>query len=260
MSMSFQIGVLATMGTSPPIITEFLQYLELKGIVPHNIILISTRDKTVRESTLFARAAIRNRYRKTRVSIREVDVEDVDTEEKLFKFLEDATEVMWRARVNNHILYVNIAGGRMTMAMSVALLAQMIGVNGVYHVIMPDVKTFNIKLERIRKEIEDLAKLKDEKEQVEFYAKNKKIFDDVMFPPPSEYNVIRLPLLPMPRDVLVKIARMLSDVKAKIDPALPKDILEHLEMSGIIKRAKDLAYVTEFGRKIGAILKSVLMI
>ncbi|MBO3804036.1 MAG: hypothetical protein JTT11_09260, partial [Candidatus Brockarchaeota archaeon] len=55
-------------------------------------------------------------------------------------------------------VYMTISGGRKDMSIMMALVAQVAGVDGVYHIIHKNVAKYNVMLERMRHDISELAK------------------------------------------------------------------------------------------------------
>lgn len=142
------------------------------------------------------------------------------------------------------------------MCITLSLIGQYFGINGVFHIIMPDVKSFNIELERRRHEIKELAESSDKEA---YYEAHKEIFDSLMYPPLSAYAVIKIPVIPYPRITLNDVTRLLGQSKAveKIRSSLPLDVIERLESSNLVRISSKKIYVTDEGRAFAKILEFV---
>ncbi|MBS7645096.1 hypothetical protein KEJ44_03525 [Candidatus Bathyarchaeota archaeon] len=154
------------------------------------------------------------------------------------------------------LIYLCVAGGRKDMCITLSLIAQYFGVNGVFHIIMPDVKSFNIQLERLRHEIKELAEAEDKEA---YYEAHKEAFDPLMFPPISAYTVIRIPVIPYPRSVLNDVVKLLGQGRAveRIRSPLPLDVIEGLESSNLVRTSSRRIYVTDEGRAFAKVLESM---
>ena len=124
------------------------------------------------------------------------------------------------------------------------LIAQLTGINTLYHIISPNIKEMNIELERIRYEIEQLAQSNNPQE---YYNKNREKFEAVMYPPPTTYNAIKLPIIPYPRKTIQEIKDILSGQQHRID----KTLQTQLRQAGLITLTKEgRIIVTDEGKKL----------
>jgi len=78
-------------------------------------------------------------------------------------------------------------------------------------VVNKDVKLVNQILESLRKEIMEIFNAEKFSEKVELYKKNQRRFNSLLFPPKSEYEIIRIPTLPYPADYLSGIINSVKD-------------------------------------------------
>lgn len=244
-------SIVATLGTSPPVVTEFLQFVEeaLDRRVT-DLTLLATREEMVLESVELVRQAVKDRYPHVHLHVVELPFKDINSEEKSYEFAKKAYQVLLEERIKHkaNIIYLCIAGGRKDMCIILSLLGQIFGVDGIYHVVMPDVKAFNIALERIRKEMTDLLHAEDKEG---YYQEKKEVFELVMFPPPSEYAVIRLPLLPYPPSILQEVLETLRAKKTPLERAtLPASLLSMLETSGFVRITGRTVYIEDLGYKL----------
>ncbi|MEM4154442.1 MAG: CRISPR-associated ring nuclease [Candidatus Caldarchaeum sp.] len=236
---------LATMGTSPPVVSEFVDYVmrteRLDGVE-----ILATSEQAVVESAVFAEAALRYRYPSLRVSTTVLGFSDILDESGNLKFMEAAAKALARLRRNGGRVYVCLAGGRKEMVASLVLLAQLTDVEALYHVVAPDIKSINIMLEKIRSHISSLARSSN---PVEYYRQNKDVLDPVMYPPAQSYNVVRVPVLPYPSSYLNLLKQMLSqeyldERRLKVDEAF----LKRLRRAGLVRIVRNRVVVTDEGR------------
>ncbi|MBS7281485.1 MAG: CRISPR-associated protein Csx14, partial [Candidatus Freyarchaeota archaeon] len=203
-------AILAPLGTSPPVVTEFLEYVEktLDRRVS-DLVIIATREPAVLEGIPLIQSAVKKRYPHVHTHEVELPFTDIKSDEDNLKFMKICAQLLRKEKEvhKTDTIYLCVAGGRKDMCITLSLLAQYFEVNGVFHVITPDVKSMNIELERARHHIKELSESPDKDN---YYEQHREIFDNLMFPPPSQYNVISIPVLPYPRTMLNDIVRLLT--------------------------------------------------
>jgi len=236
-------AALATMGTSPPVITEFVEYMHRTGRLDH-LTILSTGEKKVVDGALLAKIATQKRYPHMEVMIHILPLDDITNEEENYVFMEEAVKVIAALRRRYSELNICLAGGRKEMVASIMLIAQLTGINTVYHIVSPNIKEMNIELEKIRYEIEELAE-SDEPE--EYYNANREKFEPIMYPPPTTYNVIKLPLIPYPERTIHQIGRILSGQRGRFD----RNLLAQLRQAELVAVTREgWVIVTDEGRKV----------
>lgn len=250
-------AIIAPLGTSPPVVTEFLEYVEKtlnRGV--SDLVIIATREPTVLEGVPLIQAAVKSRYPPVSIHTVELPFTDIQSDEDNLKFMQICAEALREEKEvhKTDTIYLCVAGGRKDMCITLSLLAQYFEVNGVFHIITPDVKAMNIELERARHNIKELSESPDKDS---YYAQYKELFDDLLFPPPSKYNIINIPVLPYPQTVLNDIIKLLTgdSTQSRSSVKLPLMILENMHASGLIKLAEKNIYVTTEGRRFGETLK-----
>lgn len=248
-----RVGILATMGASPPVISELVDYLERTGVNVSKLVLLSTRE--VLSNSWFAGAAVRSRYKDVYVDVVRLGMDDVDSEEKMYKFMEDVIDAFNRLR--DYRIYLNVAGGRKEMGIILTIFGSLVGVSGIYHVITKDVKIWNVKLERLRDEIEVFGDDIPFEEKVNLYLGKRDVYDEVMFPPPSEYNVLSIPIIPYPRGVLESIKKILNVKTVSGVQAYDYDLLTKLEAANLVQVSKTKIRPTQYGVKLGHVLSKL---
>ena len=250
--------IIAPIGMSPPVITEMVEYIiQVESGFVSNVVLIATANREVLESVEIVKAALQIRYPRIHTHVVELPFSDISSMEDNIEFMRVCANVIReeREKYGCDYIYLNVAGGRKDMCISLSLLAQLIDVDGVFHIIHPDVTVFNEMLERIRKEISDLYESED---KVAFYEEHKQKFDEVMFPPLSAFNVIRIPCVPFPKDGLGAIVEILCSetLIKKEETKLDERELKRLKKAGLISIIGRGVYSTEFGKAIGSLWKA----
>ncbi len=241
--------LVAPLGLSPPVVTEFVQWLMLNGADLRRVVLMATREKDVLAGAKLVEVALRSRYPSLEVSEVLLDYQDVDDQDKAFDFLERVIEVLEPLRAAGKT-YLLISGGRKVMSVSLALVSQFLP-GEVYHVVMRDIKVINLKLEQLRAKIEELYESED---PLSYYRANEDL-EELMFPALSEYEVIRLPTIPYPDHVLSEVKRALEGAKKG---ELEFNMAVLLSMTGLVQIAEGRTVATEMGRRVLRILERLV--
>ncbi|MEM3383866.1 MAG: hypothetical protein QW698_07515, partial [Nitrososphaerales archaeon] len=144
-------------------------------------------------------------------------------------------------------------GGRKEESVLLTILAQLVGVNTIMHFVIEDIRTYNIEIERAKKEIEEILEAEDKSE---YYKKHKQTFEKIMFPNITSYSAIEIPILPYPKTTLAKILRILNaqNYIEKRNIVLEYDILRKLNQMNLIKEGTQRIYVLEKGKKLAKAL------
>ena len=250
------VFAISLMGNSPPVATEFIDYVS-RGNRLLGCILLSTFEPDVKESTLFAAHVLRHRFPHLSVRVLEVSIQDVVSEDDMILFMKTLALTIREARRDRkqrHI-YLNLAGGRKSMTIAGFMLAQMLAVEGVFHVINRDAG-FNPKLERIRGIISDLSSAGTSERREEVYIRHQKVIEEAMFPPHDEYCVLRFPTIPFPVDYLGEVMKILrSEHVPQANAGLSPQDLERLIACGLVERGGgSRLVVTPLGRSISRLL------
>ncbi|MGC8932810.1 MAG: CRISPR-associated ring nuclease [Candidatus Methanodesulfokora sp.] len=241
-------AVVAPLGLSPPVVTEFVQWLVSRGIDVRRVYLLATDEEDVLSGARLIEAAISCRYPSIEVRTHELSYGDVDNEERAIDFLLTISKILSDVR-GKYELYLLVSGGRKVMSIETALLSQFLP-SSVFHVVARDVKVANILLESLRDRIRELSKSND---PISFY-KSTPEFDGLMWPPLTEYSVIRLPTIPYPDVILEEVIKALKGAR-KDDVKL--NLVPLLEQAGLIQVSKGYTVPTEYGRKLLEALKSI---
>lgn len=251
-----KVSIVAPIGTSPPVITEFLQYVEkvLDQRVT-DVTIITTKEPLVLEGLELVKTAVADRYPKVRVYVIELPFDDVDSEGRSMEFLRIASKILIdQKKYDVDIVHLCVAGGRKEVCIMLSMLAQFHNVNGVYHIVMRDVKAYNEQLERIRHEVKELA---DAEDKLGYYSEKRGKLEPVMFPATSEYNVIRIPVIPYPTTFLLNMKRILDARKVRLRPA-DAELIFRLKTLGYMRVTRTGAYITTEGERLSSILEAVV--
>jgi CRISPR-associated protein Csx14 len=131
--------LIATLGTSPAVITEALDLLKEEGCVIDGVKLLMTQDHDVQSSFEILAEHIPSHYKIRWIHPVYTDQHtDVDSTEAAVGFLEAASQELRMASSNGYDAYVCLAGGRKIMSSLLALAAQLFGAARLFHVWVPE--------------------------------------------------------------------------------------------------------------------------
>jgi len=241
-------AVIAPLGMSPPVITAFVKAFE--GI--RDVVVLTTKQEEVRHGFELVRVAMKMRYPQVRVHERVLPFEDVMTTDENFHFMGIAARIIktQRKKYGSKRIYLNVSGGRKNMGITLSLLGQLMGVDGIFHVLTRDVRIVNIQLERLRKEIEELYRAESEEEKIEIYRKNEEEFNSLMFP---DAEIVRIPTIPFPKYYVERVVRALYLNELE---ELTEYEKEGLLMHGLLEKYGTRFVVSDFGRKLADVIIS----
>ncbi|MBE8540194.1 CRISPR-associated protein Csx14 [Geoglobus acetivorans] len=242
-----RVAVIATLGMSPPVVTAFVDYI---GKVS-DLVVMTTADEKVKQGYELVRVAMKSKYPGTRIHEVEIPFEDVTTEEQNFEFMRIAGKTIkdQKKKFGSDVVYLNVAGGRKNMCITLSLLGQFLSVDGIFHVVSPDVKIVNETLENLRLDIERMYFSESDEEKMEIYREKERYFDALMFP--RDYRVIRIPTVPIPEDYMMRLVDVLYN--RKLDSLTYSD-RELLLRHGLIEKFGSRYLVTDFGKKFAEVL------
>ncbi len=241
--------VVAAVGMNPPVVTEFLLYLLKRDFIPRKLVLLATDNEKVREGVVLIETAVsvRDDFRGMRMEVVDLPFDDINSEEDSLEFMRIAGRCLTEETGERMVL---ISGGRKNMSVELAMLSQLLAVRGVYHVINRNVKEMNAALESVRGLIDDLYRSENRRD---FYLRNREELDPIMWPPLSEFFVIRLPLIPVPYSHLRKVVGMLRGGTIE-----DEELFNLLFASGLVQRSGRKAIPTDYGRRLGEVLAEVV--
>ncbi len=130
--------LIATLGTTPAVITEAVDLLAEQGVRPDGIQLLVTQDRDVQESYELLAQHLPAHDGITWVEpVPIAAYGDVDSSEAAVEFMRVATGLLKTFRDAGYRLFVNIAGGRKAMSALLALAVQFYGAERLFHVWVP---------------------------------------------------------------------------------------------------------------------------
>lgn len=244
-----KIAVVSPIGMSPPVVTAFVDYL---GHVK-DLVVITTTNEKVKQGYELVKIALMMKYPKTRVHEVEIPFEDVSTEEQNFEFMRIAGRIIknQREKYGSDVVYLNVAGGRKNMCITLSILGQFLNVDGIFHIVSPDVKIVNEMLENLRSDIERIYLAKNEKDKIKIYKEKERLFNSLMFP--KDFEVIRIPTIPIPVDYMKRLVDILYNERLEDLTISEKEMLIR---HGLIERVGTKYKVLDFGRKfVGVLVK-----
>lgn len=241
------VAVIAPLGMSPPVVTAFVDYL---GEV-RDLVVITTADERVRMGYELIRVAMNTKFKRTRIHNVEVPFEDVASDEENFEFMRIAGKAIRRQKekFGSEIVYLNVAGGRKNMCITLSIMGQFLNVDGIFHVVSPDVKVVNEMLENLRPDIERIYRAENEEEKLRIYREKEKFFNSLMFP--KDYSVVRIPTIPIPEDYVKRILEALY--KGDLEMLTPSE-RDLLIRHGLAVKAGNKHMVTDFGKRMAEAL------
>jgi CRISPR-associated protein Csx14 len=130
--------LVATLGTSPAVVTEAVDLLTEQNCRPDGVILLRTEDHEVREAYELLATHLPQHDNLTWVdSVSIGQYGDVDTPEAAVEFMQEACRILKSYRDAGYRLFVSIAGGRKAMSALLALAVQFYGAERLFHVWVP---------------------------------------------------------------------------------------------------------------------------
>lgn len=242
-----KVAVISTLGMSPPVVTAFVDYL--RGV--KDLVVITTGEERVKQGYELIKVALGLKYPKTRVHEVEIPFEDILDEDQNFEFMKIAARVIknQKEKYGSDVVYLNVAGGRKNACITLSILGQFLNVDGIFHLVTPDVKIVNEMLENLRPEIERIYQAESQEERVAIYRERERAFSSLMFP--TEYEVIRVPTVPVPIDYMIRLLDILYNDRTE---ELTYSEREMLMRHGLIEKTGSRFRVSEFGRRFAEVL------
>lgn len=239
-------SVIAPLGLSPPVITAFVD-----GIAEpvSDVVVLTTDNEDVKRGYDLVRIGLKIKYPRIRIHEVKLPFDDVYTTDQNLQFMAIAARTI-KDEIEVHKcdrILLNVAGGRKNMCITLSLLGQLMGVDGVFHVVTKDVAIVNQMLESLREDIKSIYKAKNDEEKIEIYRKKERYFSALLFPSRSEYEIIRIPTLPYPSDYL---AKLVSAVHSSDLESLSLKEKELLYRHGILEKTGFHYSVSEYGRRL----------
>ncbi len=228
--------LIATLGTSPAVVTEAIDLLDEKGSRPDGVILLMTQDKDVKESYALLAQHLPQHDKITRTEVVPAAAyTDITTSESVVEFMQEACRILKTYRDNGDRLFVCIAGGRKAMSSLLVLAVQFYGAERLFHIWAPPW----IEEEG---EIAKLLRLPQEQVIEKLHPPLKNVSQD------ERPRIVDLPfigLFPLLGDILAAL-------KSQATPS--REIKQILVANGLFTGQGE---TTELGRAVAGILESV---
>ncbi len=130
--------LIATLGTSPAVVTEAIDLLDEQGSRPDGVILLMTQDTDVQASYKRLAEHLPQHYRITRIEpVYIAAYTDITTSGSAVESMQEACRILKTYRDNGDRLLVCIAGGRKAMSSLLALAVQFYGAERLFHIWAP---------------------------------------------------------------------------------------------------------------------------
>lgn len=243
-------SVISPLGLSPPVITAFIE-----GIAEpiSDVVVLTTDNEEVRKGYELVRIGLKIKYPRIRIHEIGLPFDDVYTTEQNLQFMGIAARTIKEEREVHKCdrVFLNIAGGRKNMCITLSLLGQLMGVDGVFHVVTKDVAIINQMLESLREDIRRIYEAKNDEEKVKIYREKERYFNSLLFPAKSEYEIIRIPTLPYPTNYFVKLVTAIHSSNLDMLSAEEKELLYR---HGILEKIDHRYAVSDYGKKLADVL------
>ena len=228
---------IATLGTSPAVITEAIDLLTEQDLRPDGVQLLTTQDPDVQESCnlLLEHLPAHDRI----FWIEPVPIAaygDVDSPEAAVECMQVACRILKTYRDAGHRLFVSIAGGRKAMSALLALAVQFYGAERLFHVWVPPW----IEAEG---EISNLRKWKDFPDKI----------NELLHPPRDVEETDRPRIVDLP---FIGLFPLLNDIRAALtgEEEPSTEIRQLLTANGLMTGE---GQPTQLGQRVAAILEGV---
>lgn len=146
--------LLSSLGLSPAVVTETIDALQNTGLQINTVVLLSTSNERIIDTyvPLLHEDFMETYQGKVELIPAPIASDDIWTAQDNLDFIKLATTFLNTYRKRGDNVYVSIAGGRKTMSAAMAIVAQLFGAKGLYHVLVPE------EIERKRLDYEELKK------------------------------------------------------------------------------------------------------
>ena len=228
--------LLATLGTSPAVVTEAVDLLQAEGIRIAGVFLFVTQDTDVQDSFSLLFAHLPQHDGITWVNYIPVGVyHDIHTTDAVVEFLQLASQQLKTLRDAGHRVYVSISGGRKAMSALLALAVQFYGAERLFHIWVPPWLEAEGEIDKLRK-----------------YRNWPEKLTEKLHPPLNGLEegpqLVTLPV--------IGLFPFLDDIRAALTGQAepPRDIRRLLQTNDLLTSQGE---VTELGRRVAEILSSV---
>jgi len=242
-------AVIAPLGMSPPVITTFVDGI---GEPVSDVVVLVPDNEKIRAGLGLLQTGLKLKFPWIRVHTEILPFSDIATEKENFQFMSRAAHIIRieRDKYKCDKIFLNVAGGRKNICITLALLGQILQTDGVFHITSHNIDVVNTTLERYRKEISGFLTAETEDECRTIYDRHREIFDHILFPERATYDIIRIPTLPFPTDYL---QYLIYSLKSDINDLTGAD-RELLVVHGLLEKTGATYHITDHGRAILEVL------
>ncbi len=131
--------LVASLGTSPMVITETIDELKKRGTDIDRVVVLVTKDPRVKTSYYALALDFKWNYSDIELEMVELPFEDIKSQEDHDEFVKIAKRVMENEIKSGRHVIVSVAGGRKTMGVGLYRAGIESGVKEFYHVIAEEV-------------------------------------------------------------------------------------------------------------------------
>jgi CRISPR-associated protein Csx14 len=238
-------AVIAPLGLSPPIVTAGT---DSAGIPITDLVVIATNDAKVLEGLDLIYVAMSIRAPEIHIHPEVLPFDDVNTTEQNFILMDRIKKVIKREREEHGCerILLNVAGGRKNVCITLALIGQLMNVDGVFHIVNKKIRIINQNLELLRGEIARLHKASTLEEKQAIYREEEARFNHLLYPPRSDYELVRLPTFPVDESPIQELIIALSEENIE---TIPLEDRINLERHGILEKGRTHYYLSDYGRR-----------
>ena len=133
------ISLVASLGTSPMVITETIDELKKRGVKVDRVVVLTTKDPRVEVSYYALALDFKWNYGGLELERVELPFNDIKSQEDHDEFVRIAKEIIEREIDRGRDVIVSVAGGRKTMGVGLYKAGLETGVKDFYHVIAEEV-------------------------------------------------------------------------------------------------------------------------
>jgi hypothetical protein len=102
-----------------------------------------------------------------------------------------------------------------------------------------------------------MRELSQSPDKLAYYREKKEKLEPVLYPEPSSYHVIKIPVIPYPIQILIRIKEVLERRKFPLE-SIDMNIATHLRDLGYIRFSRRYGYLMRDGEDLLRMLRSVV--
>ena len=133
------VTLIASLGTSPMVVTETIDELKKRGTTVDRVIVLATKNPRVETSYYALALDFKWNYENVELKKVELPFDDIKSQKDHDEFVRIAKEVIKKEMDAGREVVVSVAGGRKTMGVGIYKAGLEVGVKDFYHVIAEEV-------------------------------------------------------------------------------------------------------------------------